>query len=322
MSKSPACHVSIKVLHWSMIDFQAWDNCIERSVQPRLNALSWYLQLTCPSWDGLVIGDYDAVLPFTYRGRYLKWLVNPAFSQQLGLFTYDELCEVQIQAVVNQLKRITLQSYSFNSANQSLVHLMTGVNSRPNYVLDLSAPYEQIRQGFHSNTRRNIQSAGKLSLEVRLISSVDIVNLKLQYPASGVSQSVYRVMPSLLSEIEKREMGFGMGVYCEGRLIAGVFVSHYCNRLTYLLSASTDEGKEKKAMFLLVDHLIRQYCGTETLLDFEGSVIPGVARFFLGFGAREEVYYSVFRGNVFSFQGLLLSIYQSCTRLKKFLSPN
>ena len=46
-------------------------------------------------------------------------------------------------------------------------------------------------------------------------------------------------------------------------------------------------------MFKIVDAFIREHAGSELILDFEGSNIPTVARFFAGFGARPEIYQGV-----------------------------
>jgi hypothetical protein len=61
-------------------------------------------------------------------------------------------------------------------------------------------------------------------------------------------------------------------------------------RIIYLMSVSSSLGKEQRAMFRIVDELIRDYSGSSFLLDFEGSNIPSIARFFIGFGGRPEVY--------------------------------
>jgi hypothetical protein len=39
--------------------------------------------------------------------------------------------------------------------------------------------------------------------------------------------------------------------------------------------------------------VINRFSGTKTILDFEGSDIPGIKRFFKGFGSKEEKYYFV-----------------------------
>jgi hypothetical protein len=44
-------------------------------------------------------------------------------------------------------------------------------------------------------------------------------------------------------------------------------------------------------MFYLVDYIIRKEAAKDKLLDFEGSKIEGVARFYKGFGAKYHPYY-------------------------------
>ncbi len=42
----------------------------------------------------------------------------------------------------------------------------------------------------------------------------------------------------------------------------------------------------------MIDRYIHLHCGTQACIDFEGSDIPTVARFYEGFGASAEQYYS------------------------------
>ena len=44
-------------------------------------------------------------------------------------------------------------------------------------------------------------------------------------------------------------------------------------------------------MFFLVESVLKQYDNKEYILDFEGSEIEGVARFYKGFGAQDQPYY-------------------------------
>ncbi len=46
-------------------------------------------------------------------------------------------------------------------------------------------------------------------------------------------------------------------------------------------------------MFLLIDEFIKDNSGTNLVLDFEGSNIEGVARFYSGFGSKPFNYTSI-----------------------------
>ncbi|HSN50167.1 MAG TPA: hypothetical protein VLR52_02970, partial [Bacteroidales bacterium] len=76
----------------------------------------------------------------------------------------------------------------------------------------------------------------------------------------------------------------------EGLLLAGVSILSDRDRSVFHFAASSQEGKNKGAMFLLVDHLIRERAGSSGILDFEGSEDENMARFYKGFGAADTSY--------------------------------
>jgi hypothetical protein len=61
-------------------------------------------------------------------------------------------------------------------------------------------------------------------------------------------------------------------------------------RAVYLLAVSNKLGFEKGANFLIVKQFLSDQSEKIALLDFEGSRIEGVARFYKGFGATEIQY--------------------------------
>ena len=91
-------------------------------------------------------------------------------------------------------------------------------------------------------------------------------------------------------------------------VVCGVlfFVSHH--RITFLFSGNSVLGKTRQAMTYLVDQVIREYAGTDYVLDFEGSDDLNLARFYLGFGAQEVKYPS--------YQHYKSKFVYLCTKLK------
>jgi len=89
------------------------------------------------------------------------------------------------------------------------------------------------------------------------------------------------------------------GVYSKsGELLAaGAFLAHK-NRLIFLLGNGSEMGKELGAMTLLMDNLIFQFANHQMELDFEGSEIEGIARFFKSFGSEKRNYYKLRKNNL------------------------
>jgi hypothetical protein len=76
-------------------------------------------------------------------------------------------------------------------------------------------------------------------------------------------------------------------------MLASVFFVKTNQTSIYLAASSNQEGIEKSAMFLLIDTFIQKNAGSSMTFDFEGSNIPGVARFYAGFGAMPKTYFSI-----------------------------
>jgi hypothetical protein len=56
----------IKYLKHKEINKEKWDKCISSSHNKIIYALSWYLDVVSPNWDGLIKGDYEAVMPISH----------------------------------------------------------------------------------------------------------------------------------------------------------------------------------------------------------------------------------------------------------------
>ena len=85
------------------------------------------------------------------------------------------------------------------------------------------------------------------------------------------------------------------GLHSDGELHTAAFIGYSRTRCIYLNGCSNNTGKERRGMFILMDHLIQLHRGKKQIFDFEGSNIPGVARFFEGFGADRTVYQRIMR---------------------------
>ncbi|MCK4749660.1 MAG: GNAT family N-acetyltransferase, partial [Bacteroidales bacterium] len=91
----------------------------------------------------------------------------------------------------------------------------------------------------------------------------------------------------------KRAEAFGL--FLDGDLQAVAILGYARTRAIYMNGCSTPAGKETRAMFVLMDRLIERTRGKFPVFDFEGSNLPGVARFFEGFGGRKTLYPRIVR---------------------------
>lgn len=304
LSKKNSCKIYFYVLLASMksnityykhkkIDKSKWDECIKNSSNHLIYGLSWYLDSVCPNWHALIMGDYEAVMPLPVKKKYgISIIYHPYFAQQLGIFSTFSLHNSNINAFFKAIpKRYQIIQQKINAKND-LYPLKTrfDIKEMPTLLVNLYRPYETLSREFSSNTIRNIKKAEKNCLRLKFDTNIaDFLLLKTNY-SEHINEETQRNLEKILNATKEHGVGECIGVYHDNRLIAGAFIVRSFNRFIYLVSASNDEGKEKRAMFFLVNEFFKTHCEQKRSFDFEGSVIPGVANFFMGFGAKPEYY--------------------------------
>ncbi|MBU8892755.1 MAG: hypothetical protein KOO66_08240 [Bacteroidales bacterium] len=281
--------MEIKYLKHNQIDKQKWDFVIEKSDNGLVYSLSWYLDIVSPGWEALIDGDYKAIMPLPVKKKYgLKYLIQPPFCQQLGAYYKESNAKI---ATTDFLKLIP-SKYRFIALN---LDFDSGkyCTERTNFELNLTSNFESIRSNFSTNTKRNINKAKKQELNVvENISPKELWNFKKGNPVNDLSKWHYQKLLSIIESAVNKGIGESYSVTNnQNDILAVVFLINYKNRLTFLVSSSNEFGKEKSAMFLLIDSIIQKYAEKKEVFDFEGGTIDNLARFFSGFGAVPVKYY-------------------------------
>lgn len=285
---------SITYLHHRNIDFDLWDKCISEAANSRLYAGSWYLDRTAVDWDAMVWGDYEYVMPLPVRRRLgISYIYQPLFCQQLGIFPPPPP-EVAREFFIALQQRFRYMEIQLNASNLP-PRDMKGMefSARKNFLLPVGADYQIIEAGYSTNTRRNIGKAMDSHLNFSAgIPMEAFLEFKQNNQQAKLPGDAMQKLKSIIAYCLYKGIGEIAGVYSPGNnLCAAVFFCKWHERVIYLNAVSNDEGKQARAMFYLIDRFIRSVAGEDYAIDFEGSMIPGVARFFEGFGAAPEVYY-------------------------------
>jgi hypothetical protein len=283
----------IRFLRNNEINRPEWDNCIGGSRQGLVYAMSWYLDHVSPGWCGLMEEDYSIVMPLPVKKKYgISYIIQPLYSQQLGIFSKNLLTADKIAEFINsiplQFKYISL---NLNFDNE-LIPGFPVQKLNNNFELDLNREYQEIAESYSVNARRNLQKASGFT--IRFDGSIEeLTRLKTQNTAKHRSRIPPQKIQEFIYSNLKQSSGFICSAAIDSKTIAAVFFLKSEKRIYYLIPVSNSEGKEKKAMFVIIDKVIQKYSGSPVILDFEGSNIPGLARFFEGFGAVNHPYPSV-----------------------------
>lgn len=284
------------IRHFSQgnIDRIKWDRCISNSKQKLIYGYSWYLDLVSPGWEGLVEDDYKAVMPLTIKRKWgFNYLYQPLYTQQLGVYsgmTPDLNRSTRFfEAIPSEIRYI---DYSVNNLHQ-LDNFPFKTSLRVNYELKLNHPFQKIASGFTENTRRNIKKSLPYIDVDEDLSISEFVKFKRKQNKGQHPPEFYEWLNIFIEKIMRRGKGFIVGGRMADELVAAAFFLMCGNRIYYLVPVSDRMGKKHRAMFAILDYIIEKYADTGLILDFEGSGIEGIARFFAGFGAQKLNYYHV-----------------------------
>ncbi len=285
--------MNIRHLRQEDIDKKLWDETIMQSQRFVPYALSWYLDIVCPDWEALVADNYEVIMPLPVKRKCgIRYLVEPLWAQKLGIFSRNMLSEETMNKII---KVIPYSIYAFNLNEDNYTSRYCTKQKNTNLYLDLNAPYEALESRYNTNTKRNIKKVQKEEIRVREISADEFMALWLR-DNKGTNEHHHRLLSKLIESSRDRGKTVLLGaINKNGGVIAVLFALIFKKRMYYLAPASNAEGKESSAMFMIVDHIIENHAGEDMVLDFEGSMIEGVARFYKGFGAKEEYYYPISR---------------------------
>lgn len=284
----------LKYVKHENIDSGKWNHCIENASNSRIYANEWHLDRTAVIWDAFIWGDYEFVMPLPIRKKWgIAYIYQPYFSQQLGIFPSPPK-EIARLFYLELFKKVRYADVHLNSSNtleegDNRLHFLP----RKNYLLELNQDYISISNQYSQNTRRNLSKARKNNLS--LIAGIrleEYLAFKQKNPVARNSKADIEKLKSIIAFGQYKGIGEIYGVYdSENKLCAAVYFCRWKERIIYLNAVADNTGKDLGATFFLVDNFIQSNAGKNLVLDFEGSMVPGVARFYRGFGAAPEMYF-------------------------------
>ena len=280
----------IRHLRHNEIDKVKWDVALSKCHQSLLYAQSWFLDIVSPNWCALVRGDYEELMPLPLKSKWgFKYLVQPNFTAQLGVFsTKNEFIDVVdwVKVLRKNYRRYDINLNTFNS--------LLKADQMPvlNCELKLDRTYEDLRSDYTKSHKRNLKKAKQP--EIVEISIKEFLSFKMQ-ELNGVSATQYEKLPILYDAFANRNIPILALATGESDLISAAVFVYFENWIVCFGGASTPKGKEKRAMFALMDHVIRKHQNSDLILDFRGGQMKGTRDFFHGFGAEIKTYFRVKR---------------------------
>ena len=283
----------IRYLTQAQIDKEKWDACIANSSNELIYGYSFYLDAMAKHWDGLVLNDYEAVMPLTWNRKYgTTYLYQPFSCALLGIFGGSVTAELTDAFLLQIPEKFRYWDINLNPGN-NVNDASFLVRQRKNFILNLNRPYIDLYKNFSENIKRNIKKSVQLNSTVNspaLPEVLKLVKSQMDQFASVNSEDIDRFL-NLYHLLEKENAATTYGVVMADKTLLSAcifFIWH--NRAYYILAGNHPDSKSTGASHALINAFIKDHAATNMILDFEGSDIPGVALFYKSFGAEEESY--------------------------------
>lgn len=286
----------IKYLKHSEINKQKWNECILNSFNGIVYAYSHYLDIVCPEWEALVKDDYEMVMPLTCNKKYGKhYIYQPPFTQQLGVFSKEHLTEKIVEKFLLSIpKHFQFLEFNLNTYNK-FSHKEYVTQNFLTHELDMILPYNMLYKNYSENTKRNLKKANQSNLKIQnncnILEVIELFKNNKEKKTNPFKKEHFIMLEKLHQTFFKLRLAKSFGVLNnKNEIIAGAIFFFSNNKAIFLFSGNSKEGKEKAALFFLIDNFIKTNSEKNLTLDFEGSNNANLARFYKGFGSKPITY--------------------------------
>lgn len=281
---------------------------------------AWWLDTVCGKdhWDVLLIEEKEkiqAALPLYIPRRGI--ISMPSYTQTMGPWFAPESGDTKYtkalgrrQALCKQLlDKLGAHSYFLQNFHYGITDWLPFYwegykqTTRYTYLLKGLQQPDLIWENMSPNIRRNITKAKeKHHITVRKGISIDEF-LQIQEQTFGrqgiPNKSDTGTLVRLIRTCRQRGQGDLWGGYDEqGRLHAAAFIVWQESSAWYLAGGGNPALRSSGAHSLILWECIRYVSRFTNQFDFEGSMIPGVERFFREFGAIQTPFFTITKGKL------------------------
>jgi hypothetical protein len=278
----------------------------------------WWLDAACGvnNWNVFLIKEKDkiqAALPYSLYRRHI--ISMPPYTQTMGVWFAafsDDTKSISAQErrqslciqLIEQLKpfKSFLQNFTYDFTDW-LPFYWQGYSqtTRYTYLLKDLKNSNQLLENMSQHTRRNIKKArDQFQITVKQGITVDDF---LQIQAQTFERQQKRntqdanALRRLIDVCRQRNQGNLWGGYDpEGRLHAAAFIVRQKHSAWYIAGGGDPALRHSNAHSLVMWEAIQYVADFSDVFDFEGSMMPGVERFFREFGAIQTPYFSIQKG--------------------------
>ena len=244
------------------------------------------------NWDAIIVNNYEAVFPMPFRKKWgIKYVYHPAFIQQLGL------CTTTANIKVSDILPILMQHFKYADLFLNYTNcFLNNLTEKTNFVLYLNKNYAhyRLKYKYHLKRKLNINNTKFLNYRKNYNTKEAIYTYKNLYADKhkSINDKDYSNFLKLCEKLALQKKVFTRSVYDEKEQLLSIALFLFENdRIYNIINCTTQIGRNTISSHYLIDRLIEEFSETNNILDFEGSDLKGVKRFYENFSPKKEPYF-------------------------------
>ena len=282
--------MKIEYLHRKDIDRILWDQCVSASTANLIYGHSAFLDTMIPNWDAIVVNNYEAVIPLPFRTKWgIRYIYDPAFTQQLGLFSINE--NIRFEHVLPTVQ----QHFKYADIFLNFSNSVEGMLAKTNLVLSLNKSYKELYDSYKTDLKKNLKKVDKetwsYAVEFLPTEAVDMHRKHYFRKIGNASYKDFDNICLLAKKLYLQGMAFTRSISDKGKILSIALFLFDGRRIYNVMNTTTADGKEREANHFLLDRVVHEFAGKNYIFDFEGSDEPGIKAFYEKFRPQNQPYF-------------------------------
>lgn len=270
----------IQLIERENINVERWNELVNGGQASVYNQIH-YLDSLSENWSAVVFGDYEGAMAIPYSVRLgVKGMYTPNFIRAIDWMGKkpEKMAEIE-QLLKHHFKRANL------NINQQF---FSGCEEKVYQVLE-----NETAVLIGSQTKRGIKKFEKTGLVIEQMDIESVLPLivsELREKVKDLNDQDFKRFEKLLLNYDKKNcLCYGI----KGETIhAAIILIEWNNEILYIKGGVDEFGKQNGLMHALMFDAITNTFKQRKTFSFEGSFVPSVRQFNLGFGATDKVYYT------------------------------
>ena len=187
------------------------------------------------------------------------------------------------------------------------------------FLLNIDKPYEELKLAYHHNLLRKLKKSVHAGFHIIKNNNPDPL-IKLFREENGkrfsfLKDKDYTKLALVVQACLHRDKAKVWSVYNRENVLCGGTIWLFSHgRALFYFSVQGKNEKAEGALAWLIDAFIKENATSGIVLDFEGSVHPGLARFYGSFGSESHFYPRLKVNHLSPFLKFAYSFYRKLTK--------